>query len=64
MSHDDRVDQWGKVEDRVSQRWPLLTRDDLADVAIGQASLLEVLQRRYEGDRSELEAAIMAFEQE
>lgn len=64
MTHDDRVDQWGKVEDRVSQRWPLLTRDDLADVAIGQASLLEVLQRRYEGDRSELEAAIMAFEQE
>lgn len=51
-----------KVERRVSNRWPMLTRDDLADVALGQASLLEALQRRYDRDRNDLAAEIAEFE--
>lgn len=51
-----------KYEARLRRKWPLLQLQDLADLALGQASLLEVLRRRYEGSTDELEAEIRAFD--
>jgi hypothetical protein len=45
-----------KHEARLRRRWPLLQLQDLADLALGQASLLEVLMRRYEATRDALAA--------
>ena len=51
-----------KHEARMLRRWPRLEKIDLADIALGQASLLECLQRRYDRGREDLEAEIVEFE--
>lgn len=51
-----------KYEARLVRRWPKLGFQDLGELAIGQASLLEVLMRYYEGSAEELEAEIAAFD--
>jgi hypothetical protein len=56
------MDSWDMLEARLQRRWPRLEMQDVADLALGQASLLEVLMRRYEGTRDELAAEIEAFE--
>jgi hypothetical protein len=62
MDSREEVEQWGKMEARLRRRWPRLELQDLADLALGQASLVEVLLRRYEGTREEIAAEIAAFE--
>ncbi|HWA16857.1 MAG TPA: hypothetical protein VG817_10515 [Gemmatimonadales bacterium] len=56
------MDGQENYEARLLRRWPRLRFHDLGDLALGQASLLEVLQRYYEGSVEELEAQITEFE--
>jgi hypothetical protein len=62
MSTDESAGLQEKFEARLLRRWPRLEMIDLADLAMGQASLLECLQRRYQRSRDELEAEITEFE--
>jgi hypothetical protein len=51
-----------KYEARLRRRWPLLEMQDLADIALGQATLLECLELRYRKGRKILEAEIAEFD--
>lgn len=62
MNADEFVGPQEKYEARLLRRWPRLEMIDLADLAMGQATLLECLQRRYKQSREELQAEIAAFD--
>lgn len=62
MHSNEQEDFRGKVEARLKRRWPQLDWQDIAEIALGQTSLLECLMRRYDRSREELQAEIAAFE--
>jgi hypothetical protein len=51
-----------RYEIRLTRRWPKLGFQDLGELALGEASLLEVLMRHYEGSAEEIEAEIAEFD--
>jgi hypothetical protein len=62
MHSEEQLGPQSKAEARLKRRWPLLDWQDIADIALGQTSLLECLMRRYDSSKEVLQAEIVEFE--